>query len=524
MLKNKKFWVVFGVVLGVVLIIGTVLFLVFNKKGTDVNNDNKPGEEINESISEEEEYFASDLPKPEVTTGARGELGIDKNINEKTIDQYLNRDDSVYRDMRMLVDPANYENIGGNRKLDGFIKGFEVIPLPYIIPVNGLPSEVGNTYTGTTLFHIENDTYVPNYEESMSIIEKVFPKNKYIFLMCGGGGYAGMMKNFLVSMGWNKDKIYNVGGFWYYEGENRVDTIEGHGGVIDYNFDKVPYHKIEFDKLTKASTYVVPEYGVEKVEVLTPNVRVGVGMSFQLKAIALPNEAKNKKLKYESIDTSVATVDENGLVRGVKEGYTSIRIVSVDGNKEGYSSILVTKSNQSGKVKLDNLYDDAQYFKNNNPDQLNKEFYDIVDNDNSGKYYVNGVATDEFNKLSKEYDNKIQSSINGRTKIFNRLIDEKKNFVIIIYNKDCGKEGYRIIDNAEKILDDNNIQYFYTNDNVSGLDTSLYDSKFKSENFDYAVVAIIKEGKLYAKLTREFDAIKSDQELKNWLNQYIDVK
>ena len=49
----------------------------------------------------------NELPKPEVTSGLRGEFGIDKNINEKTIDDYLGRDDSVYRDMRMLKDPGN---------------------------------------------------------------------------------------------------------------------------------------------------------------------------------------------------------------------------------------------------------------------------------------------------------------------------------------------------------------------------------------------------------------------------------
>ena len=48
----------------------------------------------------------------------------------------------------------------------------------------------------------------------MDIIEQIFPKDKVIFLMCGGGGYAGMTKNFLVSMGWDENKIYNVGGYW----------------------------------------------------------------------------------------------------------------------------------------------------------------------------------------------------------------------------------------------------------------------------------------------------------------------
>ena len=67
-----------------------------------------------------------ELPKPEVSEGIRGEqFGIDKNIDETTIDNYLNRSDSVYRDMRMLKDPGDYEAIGGDSYLSGFVKGFE---------------------------------------------------------------------------------------------------------------------------------------------------------------------------------------------------------------------------------------------------------------------------------------------------------------------------------------------------------------------------------------------------------------
>ena len=64
------------------------------------------------------ENTLKELPKPVVTDGIRGEqFGIDKNINEETIDNYLNRSDSVYRDMRMLKDPGDYEAIGGDSYL-----------------------------------------------------------------------------------------------------------------------------------------------------------------------------------------------------------------------------------------------------------------------------------------------------------------------------------------------------------------------------------------------------------------------
>lgn len=192
------------------------------------------------------------LPIPEVTKGIRGEqFGIDENINEETIDNYLKRSDSVYRDMRMLKDPGNYESIGGDSYLSGFISGFEVVPYPYIVNVTGLPEEVGKTYTGTTLFTLKDDKYIPNYKESMEILESLFPKDKNIFLMCGGGGYAGMMKNMLISLGWDKDSIYNVGGYWFYEGKNNVEVKNNQGKTPTYAFWKVPYHNIDFNSLHK---------------------------------------------------------------------------------------------------------------------------------------------------------------------------------------------------------------------------------------------------------------------------------
>ena len=134
----------------------------------------------------------SELPKPEVTSGQRGELGIDKNINETNIDNYLGRSDSIYRDMRMLKDPAEYEKVGGDSYLSVFVDGFEVVPLPYVVNVTGLPDPVGTTYEGKTLFTNSNGVYTPNYKESMQILEALFPKDKTIFLMCGGASDRGI--------------------------------------------------------------------------------------------------------------------------------------------------------------------------------------------------------------------------------------------------------------------------------------------------------------------------------------------
>ncbi len=192
------------------------------------------------------------LPAPELAEGQRGELGIDKNVNEETIDKYLGRSDAVYRDMRMLKDPGNYEAIGGDAYLSGFVNGFEVVPLPYLVNVSGLPEVVGDTYTGKTLFTEKDGKYTANYDESIAVLEALCPKDKVIFLMCGGGGYAGMTKNMLVALGWDASKIYDAGGYWFYNGDNKVEVKRTlPNGKVVYDFYKVPYHEIDFSVLTE---------------------------------------------------------------------------------------------------------------------------------------------------------------------------------------------------------------------------------------------------------------------------------
>jgi len=234
--RSKISKIIIAVILIAMICVTIVLSIFTTKKRTEISGQ-------------------TSLPAPELAEGIRGsQFGIDKNINEATIDQYLGRDDAVYRDLRMLKDPGNYEAIGGDSYLSGFVEGFEVVPYPYIIQPTDLPDEVGESYTGTTLFADDGvGNYTPNYTESMQILEDLFPKDKYIFLMCGGGGYAGAMKNLLISLGWDADKIYNVGGYWSYDGEHNVVVKAERDGETVYDFWKVPYHNIDFSTLHKVS-------------------------------------------------------------------------------------------------------------------------------------------------------------------------------------------------------------------------------------------------------------------------------
>ena len=118
------------------------------------------------------------LPAPEPDESSM--FGVDKNINMATLDNYLGRDDVVYRDVRMLFDPADYAAIGGNADLASTVEGFRIVPYPYLATLSALPVE--GAYDAETLYTLtwnEDGSIAsaePNYEESLLVLEDCFPR------------------------------------------------------------------------------------------------------------------------------------------------------------------------------------------------------------------------------------------------------------------------------------------------------------------------------------------------------------
>ena len=183
-------------------------------------------------------------------------FGVDVNINMSTIDDWIERPDVVYRDLRMFFDPAGFGAIGGISNLTQTLPGYLVVPMPYLVTLTAMPVE--GQYEGPVLFDAvwgdNNDvlSIKANYVESEMILDDLFPKDKVIFLMCGGAGYSALTRGLLVYMGWDEDLIYSTGGNWYYEGGKAVDlTVEQEGIGEEFILAtwRVNYAYIDFDRL-----------------------------------------------------------------------------------------------------------------------------------------------------------------------------------------------------------------------------------------------------------------------------------
>jgi rhodanese-related sulfurtransferase len=186
------------------------------------------------------------IPPP---TPDGGPFGVYVNINVNTVDGFLHRPDAVYLDMRLKNDPADFQALGGTSYITHVLPGFRNIPFPYVASLSPMP--VNNAYSGDSLFNVVWNEWQriveisPNYEEAEYIINRVFPKDKKIFLLCGGGGYSALTKRVLVALGWDEDMIYNVGGFWYYNGDMAIclEAPENELAVSIWNWE---YSSLQF--------------------------------------------------------------------------------------------------------------------------------------------------------------------------------------------------------------------------------------------------------------------------------------
>ena len=77
---------------------------------------------------------------------------------------------------------------------------------------------------------------------------------------------------------------------------------------------------------------VDPIVKVSEINLWPTSAEIEVGQTQQLAAAVLPSDAENKKIEWSSSDTSVATVNTNGLVTGVAKGEVTITATAKDGS------------------------------------------------------------------------------------------------------------------------------------------------------------------------------------------------
>jgi len=231
-------------------------------------------------------------PLPNATKGHTMDAYI--NVETGSIDNWLNRPDVVYIDLRMFHDPAKFYTLPvappHGSSLTTTIEGFTIFPLPYIVNLPILP--VPNGFIGKSLFSVTwgpnraISNLVVNFPQSMEILEFHFPKDTAIFLMCGGGGYSSAMAALLIYLGWEDQLVFNVGGNWFYDGDYSIDLII-----------RCENGEPKFDAFGR-------------IKLAPWRVRV-IDLDFSNKLASLPNASPNPKCPFGiDLNINISTIDK----------------------------------------------------------------------------------------------------------------------------------------------------------------------------------------------------------------------
>ena len=108
--------------------------------------------------------------------------------------------------------------------------------------------------------------------------------------------------------------------------------------------------RVTFNGTTDTLTVTAPPVAATGVSLNTETLSLMTGDSETLVANVEPADATNKVVTWESSDTSVATVDENGKVTAVKEGSATITVRTADGGFTDTCTVTVDCSHLSTTV------------------------------------------------------------------------------------------------------------------------------------------------------------------------------
>lgn len=98
----------------------------------------------------------------------------------------------------------------------------------------------------------------------------------------------------------------------------------------------------EDGEIKATCTITVKNVAVEGVSISGAS-QVAIGSTIRLTANMTPTNATNKNVTWKSSNSSVATVDANGNVRGIRVGTVTITATTEDGNKVATKTIKVVK-------------------------------------------------------------------------------------------------------------------------------------------------------------------------------------
>lgn len=139
-------------------------------------------------------------------------------------------------------------------------------------------------------------------------------------------------------------------GFSYYDLSSFIDgaTYKVTAILNDWGNAAGTFIRVSYISSEKIADPVVEDVKVTGITVANTDISLEEGATKAISATVTPDNATNKEVTYKSTDETIATVDEKGVVTGVKEGSTTVTVTSKE-NAEITATVNITVTKKSEK-------------------------------------------------------------------------------------------------------------------------------------------------------------------------------
>jgi len=219
-------------------------------------------------------------------------------------------------------------------------------------------------------------------------------KNKSETLAADANGTLG--KKLQLSASVSPQNAFDTSLLWSSSDESVV-TVDNNGLVTSMGYGTAVITVTAADGGISNSCLVNVAYvKIKKISLNATRLSVTGGETFLLKATVMPEDATIKAITWQSSDTSVVRVDENGLVTGYGKGEAKVSAVAADGS--GVIGICKVKVTSNAKILENGEAKDPVFYGN---------VYDLYsllgsDEEQSLRAYYNTLGKDRAARILKK--------------------------------------------------------------------------------------------------------------------------
>lgn len=132
-----------------------------------------------------------------------------------------------------------------------------------------------------------------------------------------------------------------------------IASVDSNGKIRGISSGKATITAKSSNNITSSITINVNSK-VTGLQLPEEEIGLQVGESYKIVPTVLPQDATNPKVSYSSVNSQIASVDENGTIIAISEGTTKIKVTTQDQNYEKEMIVTVIPKLPEGAVNFSN--------------------------------------------------------------------------------------------------------------------------------------------------------------------------